>query len=99
MEGYISKDGEAEEGGPCVDIMGTYDVVRRQPVVKITKIYIREEPIYSHILVAGSPENSVLMGFEKEAKIWNAVRAVADVKSVRLTPGGEGGVGFMPSYR
>ncbi len=89
MEGYISKDGEAEEG-PCVDIMGTYDVVRRQPVVKITRIYIREEPVYFHILVAGSPENSVLMGFEKEARIWNAVRAVADVKSVRLTPGGGG---------
>ncbi|MFP3045792.1 MAG: UbiD family decarboxylase [Thermocladium sp.] len=89
MEGYISKDYEADEG-PCVDIMGTYDIIRKQPIVKITRVYVREEPIYSHILVAGSPENSILMGFEKEARIWSSVRGVADVKSVRLTPGGGG---------
>ena len=88
MEGFILKDAEHDEG-PCVDVMGTYDVVRKQPIVKVTSIYVKPNPIV-HVLVAGDAENSVLMGFEKEARIWNAVRAVADVKAVRLTRGGGG---------
>jgi UbiD family decarboxylase len=88
MEGYILKDAEHDEG-PCVDVMGTYDTVRRQPVVKVTAIYVKPNPLV-HVLVAGDAENSILMGFEKEVKIWNAVRAVADVKAVRLTRGGGG---------
>ncbi|MGC8570178.1 MAG: UbiD family decarboxylase [Caldivirga sp.] len=97
MEGFILKDVEHDEG-PCVDVMGTYDVVRRQPVVKITAVYVKPNPIV-HVLVAGDAENSVLMGFEKEAKIWSAVRAVADVKAVRLTKGGGGWLHAVVSIR
>ena len=97
MEGYILKDAEYDEG-PCVDVLGTYDVVRRQPVVKVNRVYVRQNPLI-HILVAGDDENSILMGFEKEAKIWNAVRAVADVRAVRLTPASGGWLHAVVSIR
>lgn len=97
MEGYILKDAEHDEG-PCVDVLGTYDTIRKQPVVKVTAVYVKPNPI-AHVLVAGDDENSILMGFEKEAKIWSAVRAVADVKAVRLTGGGGGWLHAIISIR
>lgn len=88
MEGYISKDLEFEEG-PFVDILGMYDEVRRQPVVKVTKIYLNtEKPIHAHYLVPALSEHKVLMSIEKEAKIWKFVsNVVPKVKTVRLTSG------------
>jgi len=100
MEGYISASEEAREG-PCMDILGTYDHVRMQPVVRITRIYVRREsPLIIHALVAGDSEHRILMGLEREAKIWQFVRnVVPEVKAVRLTPGGCGWLHAVISVR
>ncbi|MFB6470318.1 MAG: UbiD family decarboxylase [Vulcanisaeta sp. AZ3] len=100
MEGYISAKEEAKEG-PCMDVLGTYDEVRMQPVVRITRIYIRRDsPLMAHALVAGYSEHRVLMGIEKEAKIWQFVsNVVPEVKAVRLTDGGCGWLHAVVSIR
>jgi len=86
MEGRIT--GELAEEGPFVDVLGTYDRVRLQPVVKIDKICVRDNPIAHYLLPAGK-EHKLLMSVEKEAKIWSAVRGVVPrVVKVRLTEGG-----------
>ncbi len=79
------------EEGPFVDITGTYDKVRKQPVIEIDEILaIEREPIYYTILPAGF-EHRLLMGFPREVQIWDYSRRVTPrVKSVRLTPGGCG---------
>ena len=91
MEGYILANEEAREG-PCMDVLGTYDEVRSQPVVRITRVYVRRDsPLIAQALVAGYSEHRILMGIEKEAKIWKFVsNVVPEVKAVRLTDGGCG---------
>ena len=91
MEGYISAK-ETTREGPCMDILGTYDEIREQPVVRITRVYVRRDsPLIAQALVAGYSEHKILMGIEKEAKIWQFVsNVVPEVKAVRLTDGGCG---------
>jgi len=86
LEGYIHPT-ELVDEGPFVDISGTYDIVRKQPVIYITKIIHRRDPIYHALLPAGS-EHHILMGIPYEPLIFNEVRKVADVKNVVMTPGG-----------
>jgi len=88
IEGRILNDLLHDEG-PFVDITGTYDVVRKQPVVEVDKIFLRENAIYQALLPASS-EHRILMGFFKEALIWSYTSRVADIKAVRLTKGGCG---------
>ena len=77
---------EADEG-PFVDLTGTVDLVRKQPVIKIEKIYTQENPIY-HALIPSKDEHCFLMGFPKEPVIMNEVSKVAKVKDACLTSGG-----------
>ena len=86
LEGYIHPTELADEG-PFVDISGTYDIVRKQPVIYITKIRHRRDPIYHALLPAGS-EHHILMGIPYEPLIFNEARKVADVKNIAMTPGG-----------
>ncbi|CAG0975104.1 partial 2,5-furandicarboxylate decarboxylase 1, partial [Methanosarcinales archaeon] len=86
LEGYIHPTELADEG-PFVDISGTYDIVRKQPVIYITKILHRSDPIYHALLPAGS-EHHILMGIPYEPLIFNEVKKVADVRNVIMTPGG-----------
>ncbi|ACB40322.1 UbiD family decarboxylase [Pyrobaculum neutrophilum] len=89
VEGYLTRD-MAEEG-PFVDIVGVYDRVRLQPVVRVERIYVLREGAYVHYLLPAGLEHMLLMGFEKEARIWRAVRSVAPrVRKIRLTRGGFG---------
>lgn len=75
-----------------MDILGTYDEVREQPVVRITRVYVRRDsPLIAHALVAGYSEHKILMGIYREVKIWQLVNnVVPEVKAVRLTDGGCG---------
>lgn len=86
LEGYIHPT-ELVDEGPFVDISGTYDLVRKQPVIYITKIFHRRDPIYHALLPSGS-EHNILMGIPYEPLIFNEVSKVADVKNVVMTPGG-----------
>ncbi len=73
--------------GPFVDITGTYDIVRTQPIVEIDRIYHRDAPIF-HALLPGGREHFLLMGLPREATIYEQVSTVTTVNGVRLTPGG-----------
>ncbi|RLI25968.1 MAG: UbiD family decarboxylase [Candidatus Hecatellales archaeon] len=89
LEGRILPNVEVEEG-PFTDVTGTYDAVRRQPVVEVLRVHRRRNPIYQTILPAGL-EHRLLMGIGYEAKIWSAVRNVTpEVGGVNLTVGGCG---------
>lgn len=85
LEGHFT--GQLAEEGPFVDITGTWDVVRRQPVVEITRVAYREQPIY-HALVPGRSEHKVLMGMPKELDIFQAVNHVCLCQDVHITSGG-----------
>ncbi|MBW9220075.1 UbiD family decarboxylase [Methanothermococcus sp. SCGC AD-155-N22] len=86
IEGKITR--EMEEEGPFVDITGTYDKVRKQPVIRITSLKRKENPIF-HALLPGGVEHKVLMGLPQEPRIFKGVRnAVPTVKDVVLTEGG-----------
>jgi UbiD family decarboxylase len=86
LEGYIHPTEVADEG-PFVDISGTYDLVRKQPVIHLTNMMHRRDPIYHALMPAGS-EHHILMGVPYEPLIYNEVKKVADVRNVALTPGG-----------
>ncbi|KKH93293.1 hypothetical protein EO95_13370 [Methanosarcina sp. 1.H.T.1A.1] len=86
LEGYIDPVEKVDEG-PFVDITGTYDVVRKEPVIRITRVIHRKDPIYHGILPAG-PEHLLMMGVPYEPRIYRAVGEVTTVKNVVLTEGG-----------
>ena len=86
LEGRITLN-ETKEG-PFVDITGTYDFERQQPVIEIDKIWTCKDPIF-HLLLPGGYEHFMLMGLPREPMILKTVRqAVPRVKNVRLTEGG-----------
>ena len=74
--------------GPFVDITGTYDYVRKQPLVVFERMYHVDDPIF-HALLPGGYEHFMLMGLPKEPQIYASVkRVVPKVHGVRLTEGG-----------
>lgn len=89
IEGFI-KARELAPEGPLVDITGTHDAIRQQPVVEVRRIMWREGAYYHAILPAGV-EHKLLMGFPREAEIWRAVsKVVPRVVAVNLSVGGCG---------
>jgi len=85
LEGYM--DAERAPEGPFVDITGTRDFERNEPVIHLTKMMTRENPIYHGLLPSGG-EHKMLMGVPYEPLIYKAVAKVAKVKDVVLTEGG-----------
>ena len=86
MEGRITFS-ETDEG-PFVDITGTYDIVRKQPVIEIDKIWTCDKPIF-HLLLPGGNEHYLFMGLPREPVMLKTVRqAVPRTHAVRLTEGG-----------
>jgi UbiD family decarboxylase len=89
LEGRILTDKEVVEG-PLVDITGTYDVQRKQPVIELVSTMHRRDYIYEALLPSGA-EHKLLMGLPHEAMIWEAVsKVVPSVKAVNLSSGGCG---------
>jgi UbiD family decarboxylase len=89
LEGRLSSKKEVVEG-PLVDVTGTYDVKRSQPVIEIVGMMHREDYIFQALLPSGS-EHKLLMGLPHEVKIWEAVAiTVPKMKAVNLTTGGCG---------
>ncbi len=86
LEGRLTK--EVADEGPFVDITGTVDPVRSQPVAEIDRIYHRDDPIFQMIL-PGREEHFLMMGMPREPVIQRGVSAsVPEVHAVRLTEGG-----------
>ncbi|MCU0628991.1 MAG: UbiD family decarboxylase [Methanoregulaceae archaeon] len=87
FEGYIG--GEKTPEGPFVDITGTYDIVRDQPVIEFTGMHLKRDFLYHGILPGGN-EHKMLMGAPYEPAIYRAVAGVTEVRNVVLTTGGCG---------
>lgn len=89
LEGRISTSKEVTEG-PFVDVTGTYDVQRKQPVVDIVRVKHRKEYVY-HALLSSGAEHIMMMGLPHEILIYEAVsKAVPKVCAVNLPKGGTG---------
>ena len=89
LEGKISATKEVAEG-PFVDVTGTYDIERKQPVVEVLKVMHRKDYVYQTLLPSGA-EHRLLMGLPHEVLIWDAVsKVVPKVYAVNLSVGGSG---------
>jgi len=90
---------EEGEEGPFVDITGTYDLVRQQPVVKVIKILRQKKnPVY-YALIPGRGEHSFLMGFGKLPLIYKELRKVCNIKDLAFTDGGINWLGCSVSIK
>ena len=79
---------ETREEGPFVDLSRTWDTTRQQPVVEVTDLYMRPDPLI-RVVVPGRKEHAHLMGLPQEPRIHRIVEnTVPTVQDVVLTPGG-----------
>ena len=85
LEGRITKT--LTDEGPFVDLTGTYDFIRQQPVIEVGRITHRRDAIY-HALLPGRLEHRLLMGMPREPTILAEVNQVARCLNVNITPGG-----------
>jgi 2,5-furandicarboxylate decarboxylase 1 len=85
LEGCITHELVPE--GPFVDLTGTYDFVRPQPVIEIDRITHRRDAVYQALL-PGRLEHRLLMGMPREPTIYAEVNKVARCLNVHVTPGG-----------
>lgn len=85
LEGRFTEEKALE--GPFLDLTETYDRVRKQPVIEITKITHRRNPMF-YALLPGKGEHKNLMGLPREPTIFNEVNKVCKCKNVLITPGG-----------
>ena len=79
--------GEMHDEGPFVDLTETPDIIRKQPVAQIKRIFVREDSVF-HALLPSGPEHKVLMGMPREPTIFNSVNKIVDCKDVFMTHGG-----------
>lgn len=85
LEGVITD--EFVDEGPFPDITGAYDIVRKQRVIRITRVTHRRDPVYQAVLPGGA-EHRLLMGMPREATMFREVNKVCKCIDVRLTTGG-----------
>ncbi|NHV96770.1 MAG: UbiD family decarboxylase [Thaumarchaeota archaeon] len=89
MKGRLLHLEEADEG-PFVDLTGTWDAVRKQPILEVDELYHRSEPIWQ-VILPGGVEHRLLMGVPQEPRILAFVEnAVPSVQNVVLSEGGCG---------
>jgi UbiD family decarboxylase len=87
LEGVIDVDERVPEG-PFVDLTGTYDRVRLEPVFTVTRITRRADAIWQALLPGGL-EHKVMMGMPREPTIYREVnRAGVRCLDVHINPGG-----------
>ncbi len=79
--------GEEHDEGPFLDLTGIPDIVRKQRVARIKRIFTKENPLY-HALLPGGPEHMVLMGIPREPTIFREVSKVCECRDVLVTSGG-----------
>ena len=97
LEGKLKLNETATEG-PFVDLSGTFDVQRQQPVIELVGIMHREDYMYHGLLPSGS-EHRLLMGMPREPRIWEYVRnIVPNVRGVNMTIGGMGWLHCVVSF-
>ncbi len=96
MWGRITLDDDDE--GPYVDITGTVDDVRQEPVIEVDGLIHRDDPIF-HALIPGEAEHKTLMGLPRSPTIKEAVAQVVDCIDVHMTEGGCGWLAAVVKIR
>lgn len=87
LEGKILPN-ERKSEGPFVDLTDTYDKIRDEPVIKLTRMHYKDNAYYHAILPAGN-EHKLLQGLPQEPRIYNSVKnTLPTVQNVVLTEGG-----------
>lgn len=89
---------EDDDEGPYVDITGTVDDVRQEPVIAIDGLTHRNDPIF-HALIPGEAEHKTLMGLPRAPTIKAAVNDVVECLDVHMTEGGCGWLGAVLKIR
>ncbi len=87
MEARITT--KTDDEGPYVDITGTVDDIRKEPVIEYDAIHHRDSPIF-HGLIPAGVEHMTLMGMPRAPTIKAAVSNVVECTDVYLTEGGSG---------
>jgi len=78
---------EMHDEGPFLDLTETQDIVRKQKVARIKKIFVKKNAVF-HALLPGGLEHKILMGMPREPTIFREVNKVCECKDVLITPGG-----------
>lgn len=87
LEGKILANKRRSEG-PFVDLTDTYDKIRDEPVIELSRMHYKQNPYYHAILPAGN-EHKLLQGLPQEPRIYNSVKnTLPTVENVVLTEGG-----------
>lgn len=86
IEGVVSLHHRHAEG-PFVDLTGTYDVVRQEPIFTVKTITHRKDAIWQALL-PGALEHKVLMGMPREPTIFRKVNEAVRCLDVNISPGG-----------
>jgi UbiD family decarboxylase len=86
LEGTVVADRRHAEG-PFIDLTGTYDIVRNEPVFIVKAITHRRDAIW-HALLPGALEHKLLMGMPREPTIYKKVNEVVRCVDVNVNPGG-----------
>ena len=96
MWGRITTQNDDE--GPYVDITGTVDDIRQEPVIEIDGITHRTNPIF-HALIPAEAEHKTLMGLPRAPTIKSAVSEVCECIDVHMTEGGGGWLAAVVKIR
>lgn len=89
LEGSINFE-ELVEEGPFVDLTGTYDDVRKQPVITFERMHYKADAVYQAV-VASTLEHSLFMGLPQELKVREAIlKSIPIVRGINLTPASGG---------
>lgn len=86
LEGTVYRDRRHPEG-PFVDLTGTYDIIRNEPVFEVKTITHRTDAVW-HALLPGALEHKLLMGMPREPTIFKRVNEVVKCLDVNINPGG-----------
>lgn len=88
LEGVVDPD-ETEQEGPFGEFPGTYAVQRRNPVVRLSAMTTRRNPLFQMIVGGRHPEHLITGAVAREATLLESIRAVVPgVRQVVLTEGG-----------
>lgn len=88
LEGTIDPD-ELVEEGPFGEFPGTYAPVRRNPVVRLTGVTTRTDPVLQIIVGGTHPEHLITGAVAREVTLRESIRTlVPGVEQVVLTEGG-----------
>src|SRR5436309_3292523 len=87
----VTVPGERVADGPYGEYPGCYSEAKQAPVLKVTAITMRKNPIYQTALT-GMPvtENHTLIEYGNAAVVYREVKKIVpEVKAVHMTPGGK----------